>query len=355
MIDPSQFTYATFADHILKYIEGLATRSSVLRLDIVADTYQKYSIKGTRGTEAKVVFQESDKLPNNLTSFLGNDDNKTCLNKVIVQHPANPLFWSNSLNEVVISYGEKIWTKTDGYKEIVQPWVDFGSGTYRRNISINESFEFIEDSLSLALPFFHAFTGCDSTCSFYNKTKAVWFNHWMSYQYMDDVTTAFQQLSWLPESATVTAHMNTIEQFVVAAFAPRAGAVKDINQIRYQMFTDSISGSLRDLPPSRSALEMHVLRSSFQSGWVWGNTISARTPPPVDEWEWVLDVEQERLQIKWTESDGVPSVALADLVKTCKCKSSTALCVSCSCGKRKFKCLKYCNCKLICTRTIYDV
>ena len=71
-----------------------------------------------------MVLQESGKLPNNLTSFLGNDDNKTYLYKVIAQHAANPLFWSNSMCEVVISYGEKIWTKSDEYKEIVQPWIE---------------------------------------------------------------------------------------------------------------------------------------------------------------------------------------------------------------------------------------
>ena len=101
---------------------------------------------------------------------------------------------------------------------------------------------------------------------------------------MDDVTTAFQQLS-LPERETVAAHMNIIQQFVVAAFASHAtaGVAKDINQTRFQMSSDLISGIIRDLPPSRRALEMHVLRSVFQSGWVWGNTISARTPPPVAE------------------------------------------------------------------------
>ena len=36
----------------------------------------------------------------------------------------------------------------------VELQVDFGSGTYMINISINESFECMGDSLSLALPFF---------------------------------------------------------------------------------------------------------------------------------------------------------------------------------------------------------
>ena len=70
-----------------------------------------------------MVFQESEKLPNHLTSFLGNDDNKTCLNNVIAQHAANPLFWLNSMCEVAISYSEQIWTKSDEYKEIFQPWL----------------------------------------------------------------------------------------------------------------------------------------------------------------------------------------------------------------------------------------
>ena len=38
VIDLSWFTYAEFADHILKCIKRLATRSHVQRLDIVADT-----------------------------------------------------------------------------------------------------------------------------------------------------------------------------------------------------------------------------------------------------------------------------------------------------------------------------
>ena len=36
----------------------------------------------------------------------------------------------------------------------VELWLDFESGTYRRNNSINESFECMGDSLSLAMPFF---------------------------------------------------------------------------------------------------------------------------------------------------------------------------------------------------------
>ena len=80
---------------------------------------------------------------------------------------------------------------------------------HKRVIQVHERFALPSTTV------FHSFTECGSTFSFYNKTKAVIrSNHWMCYQYMDVVTTAFQQLSWLPERETVAVQMNTIEQFV---------------------------------------------------------------------------------------------------------------------------------------------
>ena len=82
--------------------------------------------------------------------------------------------------------------------ESVKILTDFGTGEHRRTISINSSFIALGESTCLALPFFHAFTGCDSTCSFYRKSKKMWFEQWMNYSMWDELTTAFQQLSWLP-------------------------------------------------------------------------------------------------------------------------------------------------------------
>ena len=44
--------------------------------------------------------------------------------------------------------------------------VDFGTGEHRRSLSINHSFDKLGESVCSGLPFFHAFTGCDSTSSF---------------------------------------------------------------------------------------------------------------------------------------------------------------------------------------------
>ena len=124
VIDPTQFTYGKLADHDLKHIKRIAIRYGVKRLDIVADTYHSHSIKGTRGCEARVLFEENEKLLDNLPAFLQNEENKTTTssNLIIAQHGSNPLFWTCNA-DMVITRDSKVWTKSDGPKELV-PWVN---------------------------------------------------------------------------------------------------------------------------------------------------------------------------------------------------------------------------------------
>ena len=56
----SKFTFGEFADNILMNMEKFVAKTNVKRLDIVAEKYQRYSIKGTRCIEAKVVYRDSD-------------------------------------------------------------------------------------------------------------------------------------------------------------------------------------------------------------------------------------------------------------------------------------------------------
>ena len=77
-------------------------------------------------------------------------------------------------------------------------WADFGTGDHRRLLSINDSYDELGDSICLGLLFFHCFTGCDSTCGFFRKTKRFWYDLWMKRQAQDNITSVFQHLSWLP-------------------------------------------------------------------------------------------------------------------------------------------------------------
>ena len=60
----------------------------------------------------------------------------------------------------------------------IKIWIRFDS----ENIySINNIYEHMGRDFSLALPFFHCFSGCDSTSAFYNKSKKVMYKAWKQY------------------------------------------------------------------------------------------------------------------------------------------------------------------------------
>ena len=80
-------------------------------------------------------------------------------------------------------------------------------------------------------------------------------------------TYTYQQLSWLPSSQTVEANVDVMVRFVATLYYKKK-TDQTVNGIRFQLYVHSASDNLRD------GLNQHVLRSAYQSSWVWGNTIS---------------------------------------------------------------------------------
>ena len=70
-----------------------------------------------------------------------------------------------------------------------------------------------------------------------------------------------------------------IQQFVVFTYSPESLNQLGINEIRMHLFEKKSSCDLRCLPPSSNALELHCSRSAYQSGWIWGNTLSQNVSP----------------------------------------------------------------------------
>ena len=65
-----------------------------------------------------------------------------------------------------------------GLKEL---WVGFGSGKSYKDIPIHEVSLQLGDSICKALPFFHAFTGCDLTSSMQGIGKKTAWNAWQNF------------------------------------------------------------------------------------------------------------------------------------------------------------------------------
>ena len=112
-----------------------------------------------------------------------------------------------------------------------------------------------------------------------------------------------------------------------------------LSELRYELFKSSTSNALRKIPPSTDALQLHVLRSSYVAGWVWGGALEdpSSIPSPSD-WGWMAN-SGGKLVPKWT-SDSDLDIEQHCLF-TCKCKSE---CKRCCCANEQDRWLPFCKC-----------
>ena len=78
-----------------------------------------------------------------------------------------------------------------------------------------------------ALPYFYAFTGCDTVSSFNGKGKCTFFDTWMKCKKKNDLTKTFIKLGNMPESIN-SDKKNTLEFLVKTVYF---GNVKNIENI----------------------------------------------------------------------------------------------------------------------------
>ena len=148
--------------------------------------------------------------------------------------------------------------------------VDYGTGNFRRFININNCYQHIGESNALALQFFHALSGCDSTSFIYKKSKTVLLNRWMYSPKYEDLTEAFQKLSWLPSQQTIEECLPILYQFLESAFGGGYGG--NLDEFRLTTFKAS-SKHLVIIFASCCHLEekertIASCASGFISGWL---------------------------------------------------------------------------------------
>jgi len=126
-----------------------------------------------------------------------------------------------------------------------KPWMDAGAGVSskntRRYININAIAQKLTPSICLALPSFHAFTGCDYTSSFFRKAKSRPFDLLMKDRRF---ASAFGKLG---SSRSVGAEVGAIiEEYVCAMYGVRN--VTDVNEARYHLFRQLYAPTKPDQP-----------------------------------------------------------------------------------------------------------
>ena len=115
--------------------------------------------------------------------------------------------------------------------------------------------------MASGLPFFHAFTGCDTTSAFKGKGKKTAWQTWKAYQAM---TAVFAELSQNPftsidENSTT---FGSLEKFVVQMYS-RSIDTTSVNEARKLLFAQWTN--MERIPPTRDALLQHTKRTIYQT------------------------------------------------------------------------------------------
>jgi len=201
--------------------------------------------------------------------------------------------------------------------------METGTGNKRRIIDITATAEGLDSDVVKALPGFHAFTGCDSTSSFVRKGKKGPLKILLKNTHFVD---AFKQLGdQVLTFGTTTVHgVSSLEAFVCHMYGkPKYENVDsvrcDIFRSRYEPRTTNQALSMQNgidlslLPPCRSALHMHILRSNYQA-YIWKHSHKAMVEAPSPVGHGWKRMPSDGLDIEWTEKGKIMPSKLLDIL-----------------------------------------
>ena len=171
-----------------------------------------------------------------------------------------------------------------------------------------------------ALPFFHAFSGCDTSSSFFGKGKSTFWDAWMSFSKSTVLTQTFIELSNSP-LAVSEENLRLIEEFLLYLYFGKDHKYIDINEARCTSFFKSPDPKLRETILSKDALLEHIKRSAYQAGWLWKECLYNVILPDPEIWGWKMYFEScTKYFPRWQREDSI--ITIQDVVSTCGCKKS---------------------------------
>ncbi|XP_068756859.1 uncharacterized protein [Montipora capricornis] len=353
-------TFSEYADsRFLPFLENHL--NSTKRFDVVWDEYRVASLKesarekrgkGVRRKEAGHV-----KLPQNWQAFLEDSFNKKemfdFLTKPVetASFPADRVVYITS-GENVISSCPRNQMRSCNHEEAdtrilvhfhtlssiwsgLSFWVTFGMGKKFQLLSVNTICEYLGKEKCRALPFFHAFTGCDTMSAFLGKGKKSAWEAWKAYP---EATEAFR---FVNDSPFIPLEINTpvfdvLQRFVVILY-DRTSLATDVNTARRELFTKK-NRALENIPPTEDALLNHSNRALYQAS-IWTSLDEQQFYPSPSDFGWKM--ENNRWRPRWTVLPEA-SKACNELLK-CGCKKG---CKSgrCKCFKANLPCTELCSC-----------
>lgn len=235
---------------------------------------------------------------------------------------------------------------------LLELWIEFGSGKGFQHIPAHKIADHLGQRKAMALPIFHAFTGCDTVSFFCGKGKSTSWNVWRIFP---EVTDAFLSLAEGPSKFDESL-LPLLERFVVLMY-DKGSEILTVNQARLYLFS-RCNRLLQNIPPTQAALRQHILRAAYQGGHIRGRCLVTNPPIPSPSlWGWTksrtptsltLDGDQPKSWLPaWTTLPEA-STSCQTLIR-CGCKS--AVCLRCKYAKAHLPCTALCKCGGDCSGT----
>ena len=384
-------TFSQYVDHLFKAVISRYF-NFYQRIDIIFDTYLQGSLKAfTRQKRGQGVWRRvagENKCPKNWQQFLKDTRNKdelntylaekltllgypegrqlfvTCQEKVLsngaitmnncdheeadsrimlhVQHALSEgmnriKILSNDTDVIIIALG--IYHKLRSTYLFDDIAIEFGMKKNHKSISLKALAEDLGELRCKALPFFHAFTGSDTTSAFkgIGKKKA-----YEALKVCTDAETTFANLNNDPfqNLDEHDSQFKTIQQFTVLMYS-RTSTLSTVNEARLALYFQRTQ-NIENIPPTKNSLILHVKRSVYQSG-VWSRCLQAQQDLPSPQsfgWRNTYDSPVKWEPVWMTQNEA--NKECREFVK-CSCKSNE--CVKCKCALALFKCTLLCTCK----------
>ena len=400
-------TFYDFALILYQYI--MVQARNFKRIDIVCDQYFSGSLKeGTRrgrGHGTRKIFDDDTKFPEKMRDdFLKHSENKECLNRYLADKFIEFHSTNSSKQHLSITYGDTIKSTEQelldsarinfctseeadarlvrhaincvetGYDPVVVRTVDtdvlvlmisyypfmsdINNGTRVLTLmgnnwssikvyDINALASEIGYSVCKGLPFFYAFTGCDTVSSMYHCSKTNFWDELFKQPNIPQLLSVFAELSTQPIEVT-SEQVDILEIFLVRVYYPKKVNTGSLSDERAAHFKRLASVNIRQLPLSRPGLIEHTKRACIQGGWLWGECVANMQIPPVTEWGWQRagtgHGNEQGYVPQWQTVD--ESFNIDHITKTCTCRKAT--CKSCKCAKSGLACLPFCGCEKSC-------
>lgn len=150
-----------------------------------------------------------------------------------------------------------------------QLWIDFGFGKYQRWISVHDLCSKLGKSKCSALPFWYAFTGCDTVSILVGRAKKT---NWDTWNAMPEMTEKFTLLS--KKDSLDDDDMTSIQKYVVHVY-DKNSELELVNTCRRNLFIKK-GRSVENCPPTLNALTLHTLRAMLQSRYYSFQNCSVR-------------------------------------------------------------------------------